>query len=131
MKNATPEERSQQAKAMGLSKKQYDAALDTAVDANESIVVDGTGASSTSTLNLNKKLKKAGYDTMMLYVYTSLEQSLERNEKRFEKSQGKDRSLPPAIVFGTWARVTGNFGIYFNEFGKDFVAVVNDCSKEV
>jgi predicted ABC-type ATPase len=126
MKNATPEERSQQAKAMGLSKKQYDAALDTAVDANESIVVDGTGASATSTLNLNKKLKEAGYDTMMLYVYTSLEQSLERNEKRFEKSQGKDRSLPPAIVFGTWARVTGNFNIYFNEFGKDFVAVVND-----
>ena len=126
MKNATPEERSQQAKAMGLSKKQYDAALNTAVDANESIVVDGTGASSTATLNLNKKLKEAGYNTMMLYVYTSLEQSLERNEKRFEKSQGKDRSLPPAIVFGTWARVTGNFNIYFNEFGNDFVAVVND-----
>ena len=63
---------------------------------------------------------------MMLYVYTSLEQSLERNEKRFEKSKGKDRSLPPAIVFRTWSSVTGNFNVYYNEFGNDFVAVVND-----
>ena len=126
LKNATPEERSEQAKAMGLSKKQYDAALNSAVDANENIVVDGTGASAKATLNLNNKLKEAGYNTMMLYVYTSLEQSLERNEKRFEKSKGKDRSLAPAIVFKTWSDVTGNFDVYFDTFGNDFVAVVND-----
>ena len=126
LKNATPEERSEQGKAMAFSKKQYDAALDSAVEANQNIVIDGTAASKGATLKLNQRLKEAGYDTMMLYVYTSLEQSLERNEKRFEKSEGKDRSLPPAIVFGTWARVTGNFNIYFNEFGNDFVAVVND-----
>ena len=126
MKNATPEERSEQAKAMGFSKKQYDAALDAAVGANENIVIDGTGASSKATLKLNQRLEEAGYNTMMLYVYTSLEQSLERNEKRFEKSKGKDRSLPPAIVFKTWSDVTGNFEIYYNEFGNDFVAVVND-----
>jgi len=92
----------------------------------ENLVIDGTGAASSTTLKLNQKLKEAGYDTMMLFVYTSLEQSLERNEKRFEKSEGKDRSLPPAIVFGTWSRVTRNFDVYFSEFGKDFVAVVND-----
>lgn len=126
MKNATPEERSEQARAMGLSKKQYDAALNAAVDANENIVVDGTGASANATLKLNQKLEEAGYNTMMLYVYTSLEQSLERNEKRFEKSEGKDRSLPPAIVFKTWSDVTGNFDVYYSAFGNDFVAVVND-----
>lgn len=126
MKNASPEERSQQAKAMGYSKKQYDAAMDDAIGSTQSIVVDGTGASSRATLKLNQRLKEAGYDTMMLYVYTSLEQSLERNEKRFEKSKGKDRSLPPAIVFRTWSSVTGNFDVYYNEFGNNFVAVVND-----
>ena len=126
MKNATPEERSEQAKAMGFSKKQYDAALNTAVTEQENIVIDGTAASKGATLKLNQRLKEAGYNTMMLYVYTSLEQSLERNEKRFEKSEGKDRSLPPAIVFRTWSGVTGNFDVYYNEFGNDFVAVVND-----
>lgn len=126
MKNASPEERSQQAKAMGFSKKQYDAAMDDAIESTQNIVVDGTGASSRATLKLNQRLEEAGYNTMMLYVYTSLEQSLERNEKRFEKSKGKDRSLPPAIVFRTWSSVTGNFDVYYNEFGNNFVAVVND-----
>ena len=126
MKNATPEERSEQAKAMGFSKKQYDAAMDVAVEGQENIVIDGTAASKGATIKLNQRLKEAGYDTMMLYVYTSLEQSLERNEKRFEKSEGKDRSLPPAIVFRTWSGVTGNFDVYYNEFGNNFVAVVND-----
>ena len=126
MKNASPEERSQQGKAMAFSKKQYDDAMDAAVEANQDIVIDGTAASKGATLKLNQRLKEAGYNTMMLYVYTSLEQSLERNEKRFEKSEGKDRSLPPAIVFRTWSGVTGNFNVYYNEFGNDFVAVVND-----
>ena len=126
MKNATPEERSEQGKAMASSKKQYDAALDDAVVKQENIVIDGTAASKGATLKLNQRLKEAGYNTMMLYVYTSLEQSLERNEKRFEKSKGKDRSLPPAIVFRTWSDVTGNFDLYYNEFGNNFVAVVND-----
>ena len=126
MKNASPEERSQQGKAMSQARKQYGAAMDDAIGTSQSIVVDGTGASATATLNLDKKLKEAGYNTMMLYVYTSLEQSLERNEKRFEKSKGKDRSLPPAIVFRTWSDVTGNFNVYYNEFGNNFVAVVND-----
>ena len=126
MKNATPKERSQQARAMAASKKEYTAAVDSAIEDKENLVIDGTGAASSTTLKLNQKLKEAGYDTMMLFVYTSLEQSLERNEKRFEKSKGKDRSLPPAIVFGTWSRVTRNFDVYFSEFGKDFVAVVND-----
>lgn len=128
MKNATPEERSEQGKAMAFSKKQYDTALDTAVEANQNIVIDGTAASKGATLKLNQRLKEAGYDTMMLYVYTSLEQSLERNEKRFEKSKGKDRSLPPAIVFRTWSGVTGNFDTYYNEFGNSFIAVVNDTT---
>jgi predicted kinase len=125
LKRADADARSQQAKAMAASRKDYDTALDTTIEGKRNIVVDGTGASSKATLNLAKKLKEAGYDTMMLYVYTSLEQSLERNEKRFEKSQGKDRSLPPAIVFNTWNSVTANFDTYSNAFGNNFISVVN------
>ena len=55
-----------------------------------------------------KQLEEAGYDVMMLYVYTDLERSLKQNQNRFEKSGGEDRSLAPAIVMRTWKGVTDN-----------------------
>ncbi len=126
LKRADADARSQQAKAMAFSKKEYDVAVDATIGEKKNIAIDGTAGSVKEVKKLVVKLKEAGYDIMMLYVYTSLEQSLERNEKRFEKSEGKDRSLPPSIVFRTWSSVTGNFDVYYNEFGNNFVAVVND-----
>ena len=49
---------------------------------------------------------------MMLYVYTDLETSLKRNQERFNKSKGQDRSLNPNIVIRTWNEITKNFNIY-------------------
>ena len=40
MKNATPEERSQQARAMAASKKEYTAAVDTAIEGKENLVIE-------------------------------------------------------------------------------------------
>ena len=125
LKRSSADDRSQQAKAMGTARQQYRAAMDSSIGGQKNIVIDSTGAAARPLLKLNDQLKEAGYDTMMLYVYTSLEQSLERNEKRFEKSQGKDRSLPPAIVFKSWNSVTGNFDIYNDAFGNNFISVVN------
>ena len=65
-------------------------------------------------LNLNNKTRKRqGYDTIDAYMFIpDLEQSLRdvMNQDRFENQPvGKDRSLPPAIVFADLeARVTGN-----------------------
>jgi predicted kinase len=125
LKRADARDRSEQAKAMAASKKEYDVAVGDTIGKKKNIVIDGTAGSVKEINKLVVKLKEAGYDIMMLYVYTSLEQSLERNEKRFEKSQGKDRSLPPAIVFSTWNSVTANFDEYNNLFGKNFISVVN------
>mgnify|MGYP003639634742 CR=1 FL=1 len=61
----------------------------------------------------------------MLYVYTDLERSLSQNQNRYEKSDGKDRSLAPAIVMRTWKNVTDNLPKYANLFGFNFVAVAN------
>ena len=61
----------------------------------------------------------------MLYVYTDLERSLSQNQERFQKSDGKDRSLAPAIVLNTWNSVTKNFEPYQQAFGKNFVSVAN------
>jgi hypothetical protein len=59
-------------------------------------------------------------------VYASLEKSLKKNEDRFERSAGEDRSLMPGIVMQTWANVTKNFIPYLNLFGQNFVATTKD-----
>ena len=66
----------------------------------------------------------------MLYVYTDLERSLRQNQDRFEKSDGKDRSLAPAIVLRTWLGVTKNWAPYKDMFGDNFVSVANTLEDE-
>ena len=125
LKNATPEERSQQAIQMAAANKEFKGKLQDIIDGKQSFILDGTAASIKTTTQLQSELKKAGYDVFMLYVYTDLERSLSQNQGRFEKSGGKDRSLAPAIVMSTWASVTDNFGAYQAMFKPNFVSVAN------
>ena len=125
LKNATPEERSNQAKAMAAANKEFKANLDSTIGNKESFVLDGTGASFNQTSKLKDQLEKAGYQVFMLYVYTDLERSLKQNQDRYEKSGGKDRSLAPGIVMKTWKDVTQNYKPYKNLFGSNFVSVAN------
>ena len=125
LKNATPEERSNQAKAMAAANKEFKANLDSTISNRESFILDGTGASFNQTSKLKNQLEEAGYQVFMLYVYTDLERSLKQNQDRYEKSGGKDRSLAPGIVMKTWKDVTQNFTPYKNLFGSNFVSVAN------
>lgn len=100
------------------------------ISKKESFILDGTAASLKNTLELKQQLESLGYEVMMLYVYTDLSTSLERNEKRFEKSGGEDRSLMPNAILGTWKSVTQNFDVYKREFGKNFVSVANTGNNE-
>ena len=125
LKNATPEERSNQAKAMAAANKEFKANLDSTISNKESFVLDGTGASFNQTSKLKDQLEEAGYQVFMLYVYTDLERSLRQNQDRYEKSGGKDRSLAPGIVMKTWKDVTQNYEPYKNLFGSNFVSVAN------
>ena len=126
LKNATPEERSEAAKAMAAATKDLKTnILPNAIANQESFVLDGTAASLKNTLLLKDELEAAGYEVFMLYVYTDLERSLSQNQERFKKSGGEDRSLAPAIVLSTWNSVTKNFEPYQQAFGKNFVSVAN------
>ena len=110
LKNATPKERSEAAKAMSLATKELKTdIIPNAIANQESFVLDGTAASLKNTLKLKDELEAAGYEVFMLYVYTDLERSLSQNQERFKKSDGEDRSLAPAIVLNTWNSVTKNF----------------------
>jgi len=130
LKNATPEERSNQAKAMAAANKEFKGNLATTIGEKESFILDGTGASLKETSKLKDELEEAGYEVFMLYVYTDLERSLKQNQDRFEKSGGKDRSLAPAIVMRTWKSVTQNHAPYKQLFGNNFVSVANTLGDE-
>ena len=125
LKNATPEERSEQAKAMAAANKEFKGELQNVIEGRESFVLDGTAASVKQTTELNNQLKEAGYNVFMLYVYTDLERSLSQNQDRFDKSGGEDRSLAPSIVMRTWMNVTKNYEPYKDMFGNNFALVAN------
>ena len=125
LKNATPEERSNQAKAMAAANKEFKQDVASTIEGKQSFILDGTGASFRQTSKLKTELEQAGYEVFMLYVYTDLERSLKQNQDRYEKSDGKDRSLAPGIVMKTWKDVTQNFKPYKDLFGSNFTSVAN------
>ena len=129
LKNATPEERSEQAKQMAAANKEFKGKMEDVIAGKESFILDGTAASYKKTAELKQELEEAGYEVFMLYVYTDLERSLKQNQDRFEKSGGEDRSLAPAIVMKTWMDVTKNYEPYRDLFGgyasDNFALVAN------
>ena len=130
LKNATPEERSEQAKQMAAANKEFKGNIAATIEGKQSFILDGTAASVKQTTQLKSELEEAGYDVFMLYVYTDLERSLQQNQDRFDKSGGEDRSLAPAIVLRTWAGVTKNYDTYKDMFGNNFVSVANTLEDE-
>ena len=125
-KNTDAENRSAFMKAMqAASKKLKDEQIPGAIANKDSFILDGTSASVKQTTQLKQDLEAAGYDIMMLFVYADLETVLKRNEKRFEKSGGEDRSLMPSAVYRTWLGVYKNFETYQQMFGDNFIPVSN------
>jgi len=130
-KAADAEDRSKFMKAMAAAtKKLKGEQIPQAIANGESFILDGTSASKNQTIKLTNELKGAGYEVMMLYVYTDLETSLKRNQERFEKSDGEDRSLLPGAVLSTWKGVTQNFNDYQDLFGSNFISVANTGEDE-
>ena len=131
-KDTDAENRSKFMKAMAqASKKLKSEQIPQAIANRESFILDGTSASKNQTVKLVNQLEQAGYDVLMLYVYTDLETSLKRNQERFEKSGGEDRSLMPGAVVSTWNSVTKNFNTYKEMFGNNFISVANTGESEV
>ena len=130
-KAADAEDRSKFMKAMAAAtKKLKGEQIPQAIANGESFILDGTSASKNQTIKLTNELKEAGYEVMMLYVYTDLETSLKRNQERFEKSDGEDRRSLPGAVLSTWKGVTQNFNDYQDLFGSNFISVANTGEDE-
>ena len=65
------------------------------------LIIDGTGDDATKIATKKEAVEALGYDTMMVFVNTTLEMAQERNMKR-------DRKLPKDLVEEIWTNVQAN-----------------------
>ena len=87
------------------------------------MIIDGTGDDYKKIASERAELEKIGYQTYMIFVNTTLEVALERNELR-------DRVLPASIVSASHKEVNRNIGAFQGLFGSsNFMIVDNNQQK--
>ena len=97
---------------------------DAAVIGRLGLLIDGTGHKYDELTNRAALLSQLGYEPSMIFVNTSLEVSLYRNEKR-------TRSVQPRLVKKSWKDVQANMGKFQNYFGAaNFFIVDNNGFEE-
>ena len=111
------EERSKAGKLMAKSVKIAKKQLSNYLDGKLGIIIDGTGASSNALGKKKKRIEDLGYDCYMIFVSTSLETAMERNQKR------KERTLLDKVVERSWQAVMDNLKTYKSMFSGNFSEV--------
>ena len=88
------------------------------------LIIDGTGKDAGKVSKAQERLSQMGYDTMMLFVNTSLDVAQDRNQQR-------ERSLDPAQVEKMWNKVQENMMKFQQIFGaRNFHVVDNSGGLE-
>ena len=87
-------------------------------DGRLGMIIDGTGHDYSKLSKEKLQLEQLGYDCYMIFVNTSLEVALQRNQER-------RRSLPEDILTKSWKDVQNNMGKFQGLFGRNFVVVDN------
>jgi len=85
------------------------------------LIVDGTGAEYIKIERQARRLKELGYETYMIFVNTSLDTAIERNNQR-------SRKLPLDIVKTYWNNVQSNIGKFQRLFGMGNMIIVDNNS---
>jgi len=94
------------------------------IDGRLGLLVDGTGKSVDKIKIQRAGLERIGYDTMMIFVNTTLNTSVSRDKMR-------GRSVGKEAVTKMWARVQENIGAFQRVFGrKRFIIVDNTEGKD-
>ena len=88
------------------------------------LVMDGTGKDYEKIVRMSEKLKKFGYETLMVFVNTNLETALARNEKRA-------RTLPADEVQRMWSQVQNNIGKFQRYFKGNMIIIDNSDGQNV
>lgn len=82
------------------------------------MVIDGTGDSYSKMSEQKKYLRSLGYDTMMVFVNTTLEKALERNMKR-------ERKVPVDVATEIWHNAQRMKNRYKVLFKNNFIEIDN------
>ena len=93
------------------------------LDGRLGLIIDGTGRQSSKILRQKSSLEELGYDTYMIFVNTSIDVALQRNEERA-------RSLQSSFVIKSWIDVQANIGAFNNMFRQGFIVVDNNDAGE-
>ena len=88
-------------------------------DGRLGMIIDGTGDDFKKIAAEKKELEAVGYDTYMIFVNTTLEVALQRNENR-------DRVLPEKIVRDSHRAVNQNIGGFQGLFGSSNFMIVDN-----
>ena len=88
-------------------------------DGRLGMIIDGTGDDFRKIAAEKKELEKIGYDCYMIFVNTTLEVALEKNENR-------DRVLPKSIVQASHRDVNKNIGGFQGLFGSGNFMIVDN-----
>lgn len=86
-------------------------------------VIDGTGKDYNKIRGVRELYKDLGYDTYMIFVNTSLEIALERNQKRA-------RRLSDEMVEAMWKEVQQNLGKFMDLFGSNNMLIVDNSGDD-
>ena len=94
------------------------------VEGRLGLLIDGTGKDYKKIQKLRGSLDRVGYDTYMLFVNTSLDVALQRNEMRTRKLNATD-------VENMWKAVQENMGKFQLLFGRrNFILIDNNSASE-
>jgi len=104
-------------KAKGITKRMQD----NYIGGRLGQVVDGTGKDFDKIAGLRKLYQDLGYDTYMVFVNTSKEVALERNQNR-------ERKLADKMVAKMWKQVQDNLGKFQKLFGANNMLIVDNSS---
>ena len=106
------------------AKRMTKASLGKAIEGRLGLIIDSTARNVAKIEHQNATMRGIGYDTFMVFVNTTLEVAMARNNER-------PRKLPDAIVIQNHKEVQANIGKLQNIFGtNNFVVVDNNKKKE-
>ena len=89
------------------------------VEGRLGLIIDGTGKNYDKIEKQMRELQQLGYESHMIFVNTSLDVALQRNEER-------PRKLPESLVVKSWNEVQKNIGKFQNLFRDRFIIVDNN-----
>jgi len=105
------------------AKRMTAASLGKAIEGRLGLIIDSTGRNVAKIEHQNATMRYMGYDTFMVFVNTTLEVAMARNNER-------RRRLPDAIVIQNHKQVQANIGKLQNIFGAGNFRIVDNNKKK-